>query len=71
MKKDFINSEFIEGRLYQKNLEVKTVKNQSSPNFGKSFIHGTIDVATDEACMNVIQIHYFNYSIASARNTYL
>lgn len=58
MARQNVNTENIEGRLYQKNLEVKTVKNQSSPNFGKSFIQGTIDVATDEACMNVIQIHY-------------
>ena len=28
MKKDFINKEFIEGRLYQHNLVMKTVKNE-------------------------------------------
>ena len=58
MKKNFVNSEFIEGRLYQHNLVIKTVKNEKSANFGKEFISGTIDIATDEEGLNVIPIHY-------------
>lgn len=58
MKKNFMNSEFIEGRLYQHNLVLKTVKNEQSANFGKEFISGTIDVATDEEGLNVIPIHF-------------
>lgn len=58
MKKDFINREFIEGRLYQHNLVVKTVKNEQSANFGKEFISGTIDIATDEEGLNVIPVHF-------------
>ena len=58
MKKNFVNSEFIEGRLYQHNLVLKTVKNEQSANFGKEFISGTIDVATDEEGLNVIPIHF-------------
>lgn len=58
MKKAFINSEFIEGRLYQHNLVIKTVKNEQSANFGKEFISGTIDIATDEEGLNVIPVHY-------------
>ena len=58
MKKKMKNVEFIEGRLYSHNLTLKTVKNEQSANFGKDFISGTIDVATDEEGLNVIPIHY-------------
>ena len=58
MKKNFVNSEFIEGRLYQHNLVIKQVKNEQSANFGKDFISGTIDVATDEEGLNVIPVHF-------------
>ena len=53
-----INTEQIEGRIYQHNLSMKKVANEKSPNFGKTFINGTIDVATDEECLNVITVHY-------------
>ncbi len=58
MKKNFINRLFIEGRLYQHNLTIKQVQNKDSANFGKDFISGTIDIATDEEGLNVISIHY-------------
>ena len=57
MKKT-INSEIVEGRLYQHNLELKTVQNKDSANFGKEFITGTLDVATDEEGLNVISVHF-------------
>lgn len=53
-----VNQEQIEGRIYQHNLQTKTVANEKSANFGKVFINGTIDVATDEACLNIITVHY-------------
>lgn len=53
-----INTETIEGRIYQHNLTEKKVENASSPNYGKIFINGSIDVATDEACLNVLNVHY-------------
>lgn len=52
------NQEIIAGYLYQHNLELKTVKNQASKNYGQVFIQGTIDIATDEEALNVLQIHY-------------
>ena len=52
------NTQHIEGRLYQHNLEIKTVKNQTSENFGKEFISGTMDIAVDEAGLNVLQVHF-------------
>ena len=56
--KKVANVESISGRLYQHNLELKTVQNKESANFGKEFITGTIDVATDEAGLNVIPVHF-------------
>lgn len=53
-----INVENLEGLLYEQNLEIKTVQNQQSANFGKEFIRGTVSVATDDACMNVITVNY-------------
>lgn len=52
------NTETIIGRIYSKNLSERTVANKNSANFGKTFINGTIDVATDEAGLNVLQVHY-------------
>ena len=53
-----LNSERIEGRIYQHSLAVKTVQNQTSANFGKEFIAGDIEVAVDEAGLNVIPVHF-------------
>lgn len=53
-----INTERIEGRVYQHSLAVKTVQNQTSANFGKEFISGNIEVAVDEAGLNVIPVHF-------------
>lgn len=56
--KKMINTERIEGRVYQHNLEIKTVQNKESENFGKEFITGTLDVATDEEGLNVLSTHF-------------
>lgn len=53
-----INTERIEGRVYQHSLNIKTVQNQTSANFGKEFIAGDIEVAVDEAGLNVIPVHF-------------
>ena len=59
------NNITIQGRIYsfgeangRNMLEVKTVKNEKSENFGKEYISGTIQVAVDEAGLNVIPVHY-------------
>lgn len=62
-----INSERIEGRLYQHDLSLKTVQNQQSQNYGKEFINGTIDVATDEEGCNVVSVH-FTYVTATTKD---
>ena len=56
--KKMINSEKIEGRLYTHNLTIKQVQNKDSKNYGTDFISGTVDIATDEELLNVIQVHF-------------
>ena len=43
------NTQTIEGRIYQHNLQVRKVENQASENYGKEFINGTIDVWKDNS----------------------
>ena len=56
--KKMINTETIIGRIYQHNLVKKTVQNQSSPNFGKEFISGNLEIAVDEEGLVVIPVHF-------------
>ena len=71
MKKTMVNSVHIEGLLYSHNLAAK-VTGETSKNPGTSYISGTIDVATDDACTNVVTIHYTyvtpNYSASGKSN---
>ena len=50
------NQEQIEGRIYQHSLEKKVSNSEKTK--GTEYINGTIDVATDEAGTNIIQVHY-------------
>ncbi len=52
------NTEQIAGRIYSHSLAIRTVENKNSDNYGKEFINGTLDVATDDAGLNVLQVHY-------------
>lgn len=69
------NQEFIEGRIYEHDLAIKEVKNKESKNFGKEFIQGSLSVATDEAGLNVLTVHYTyvieTTSKGNINNTYL
>lgn len=56
--KKMINTERVEGRIYQHNLVKKTVQNQASANFGKEFISGNIEVAVDEEGLVIIPVHF-------------
>lgn len=53
-----INKEHIEGYLQEHNLEIRTVQNTESENYGKEFIRGTVDVLTSEDGMNVVTVNY-------------
>lgn len=58
-----VNKEHIEGRVYESNLALKTVQNRDSENFGKEFIGGSLDIATDDECLNIVTVH-FPYVVA-------
>lgn len=56
--KNTVNKENLEGRLYDFDLAKKTVQNKNSKYFGQEFWSGTIHIATDEAGLNVVPVHY-------------
>lgn len=60
--KAMLNRTHIEGYLYEHALE-KKVTGPNSKNPGTEFITGTISIATDEACLNVVPVH-FTYTTA-------
>ena len=65
--KKMINNERVEGRVYQHNLVLKTVQNPASPNHGKEFISGNLEIATDEAGLNIVPVH-FTYVVEVTSN---
>ena len=64
-----LNKEHIEGRVYEHNLAIKTVQNRDSKNYGKEFIGGTLDIATDEDCLNVVTITFTYVTETTAKGT--
>lgn len=59
MKKKNYNEVHLSGYVYDASgLAMKTVSNKSSDNFGKPFIGGRLDVATDEDMLNVVTISF-------------
>lgn len=57
MKKSFMNSNKIEGYLYEAKLN-KKVSGENSKAPGTTFINGEISIATNEDCTNIIPIHF-------------
>ena len=57
MKATLINKTHISGLLYQHNLELKT-SGPNSAHPGTQFITGTIDIATDDAMINIVPVHF-------------
>lgn len=54
-----INKETISGRVYDlSQLALKKVENKESENYGKEYIGGTIDIATDDKCLNIISVPF-------------
>ena len=54
-----VNKERIEGRLYDiSQLTLKTVQNSESEHFGQEFIGGSIDIATDDDCLNIVTVRF-------------
>jgi hypothetical protein len=57
MKKEFVNNTHTEGILYEHKLEMNTT-GVNSKNPGTEYIRGSISIATDNAGINIVQIHY-------------
>lgn len=55
--KNMINQTHIEGYIYEHTLEVK-VTGDNSKNPGTQFISGTLNVATDDAQVNIVPVHF-------------
>ena len=68
MKKT-VNKEHVEGRVYEHNLAIKTVQNKDSAHFGKEFINGTLDIATDDDCLNIVTINFIWVTETNAKGT--
>lgn len=57
MKKSFNNSVHIEGYVYEHKLEEK-VSGPNSKTPGTPFISGTLNIATDDQMLNIVQVHF-------------
>lgn len=72
--KKMINSTHISGALYQHDLAIK-VSGEQSNNPGTEFISGIVEIATDDAGINIVPVH-FTYVTATTKkgtpnNTYI
>lgn len=56
--KNMVNRVHLEGRVYEHSLVKKTVQNTESKNYGKDFISGNLEIATDDECLNVVTVHF-------------
>ena len=52
-----VNKTYIEGLLYEHKLEAK-VTGDNSKNPGTNYITGSIDIATDDALVNIVTVHF-------------
>lgn len=54
-----VNKATIQGKVYDKSsLTIKTVKNSNSKYFGQEFIGGSLDIATDNECLNIVTVYF-------------
>jgi len=54
-----VNRETISGRVYDlSQLALKKVENTESENYGKEYIGGSIDIATDDDCLNIVTVYF-------------
>ena len=52
------NNVHVEGYFYDTDIALKTVQNKNSENFGTEFYNGSISIATDEACTNIVKVSF-------------
>ena len=61
-----VNKSHIEGYIYEHTLESK-VSGPNSKNPGTAFISGNLSIATDEAILNIVTVH-FSYVTPTTKN---
>ena len=66
MAKKLINQTHVEGYVYEHKLE-KKVSGENSKNPGTEFINGILRIATDDAMLNVVDVH-FSYVTETTKN---
>ena len=68
MKAKMFNQTHIEGALYQHDLTLK-VTGENSKNPGTEFISGTIEIATDDAGINIVPVHFTYVTATTAKGS--
>lgn len=66
MKQKVINECHISGYLYEHNL-TKKVSGPNAKTPGTEFITGSISVATDDACVNIVPVHFTYVTATTAK----
>lgn len=64
--KKMINTTHIEGFIYEHKLEVK-VTGEKSKKPGTEFISGELSIATDDACLNIVPVHFTYVTATTAQ----
>ena len=64
--KKMTNATHIEGLLYEHKLELRE-SGPNSKNPGTKFIMGTVDIATDDACTNIVSVHFTYVTATTAK----
>lgn len=68
MKAKMFNQTHIEGALYQHDLTLK-VTGENSKNPGTEFISGNIEIATDDAGINIVPVHFTYVTATTAKGS--
>ena len=66
--KAMINKSHVEGILYEHDLELKT-SGPNSKNPGTQFIAGTVSIATDDAGVNIVPVHFTYVTATTAKGS--
>lgn len=66
--KSMINRTHIEGLLYEHALELRT-SGPNSKNPGTEFIMGTVSIATDDAQINIVPVHFTYVTATTAKGS--
>ena len=64
--KSMINSTHLEGLVYESALELR-VSGENSKHPGTEFIMGNLNIATDDACTNIVPVHFTYVTATTAK----